>query len=306
VFYQEGIASWYGAEFAGRPTASGEIFDPAGFTAAHPELPFGTVLSVVNVENGRRVFVRVNDRGPFVQARVIDVSMAAAAHLGIIEKGIARVSIELAPQGSATGIVGAGIYGDAIGGSVPAVPPVVTAPPAVAAPPAYPPQQPAVAQNPAVIAEGTLPANAVAAPQAPVPQTQPPVAAPAAPPPLVTEVIPQTAPTPITPAAPPPVAVTPPAAVSVPAQTGGASATVLGGPFVSGKFYRLQLGSYKVARNAVEVFDRLTAAGFSPQWEPHGELYRVVITKVPASDIAAFAVRLGNAGFKEVMAREER
>jgi hypothetical protein len=85
-----------------------------------------------------------------------------------------------------------------------------------------------------------------------------------------------------------------------------ASAEIAGGPFVSGRYYRLQIGSYKVARNAVDVFDRLSAAGLNPQWEPYGDLYRVVISNVRAEDINTLAVRLGNAGFKEAIAREER
>jgi rare lipoprotein A len=85
-----------------------------------------------------------------------------------------------------------------------------------------------------------------------------------------------------------------------------ASAEISGGPFVKGRYYRLQIGSYKVAKNAVEVFDRLSAAGLNPQWEPFGELYRVVISNVRADDINSIAVRLGGAGFKEAIAREER
>ncbi|MDR2444746.1 MAG: SPOR domain-containing protein [Spirochaetaceae bacterium] len=84
------------------------------------------------------------------------------------------------------------------------------------------------------------------------------------------------------------------------------SAEITGGPFVSGRYYRLQVGSYKIAKNAVEVFDRLSAAGLNPQWEPYGDLYRVVISNVRAEDVNTIAVRLGNAGFKEAIAREER
>jgi rare lipoprotein A len=84
------------------------------------------------------------------------------------------------------------------------------------------------------------------------------------------------------------------------------SAEITGGPFVSGRYYRLQVGSYKIAKNAVEVFDRLSAAGLNPQWEPYGDLYRVVISNVRAEDINTIAARLGNAGFKEAIAREER
>ncbi|MDR1363438.1 MAG: SPOR domain-containing protein [Spirochaetaceae bacterium] len=84
------------------------------------------------------------------------------------------------------------------------------------------------------------------------------------------------------------------------------AAEIIGGPFVSGRYYRLQIGSFKVAKNAVEVFDRLSAAGLNPQWEPFGEMYRVVISNVRADEIDSIAIRLGNAGFKEVIVREER
>lgn len=91
----ETYASYYGEAFDGRPTASGEIFDMNGYTAAHKTLPFGTLLEVTNLENGKKVVVRVNDRGPFVGNREIDVSKAAADSLGMLNRGIARVSIKI-------------------------------------------------------------------------------------------------------------------------------------------------------------------------------------------------------------------
>jgi len=94
AFRQEGIASWYGPQFDGRLTASGEIFDATLFTAAHPHLPFGTILTVTNRANNRQVSVRVNDRGPFVEGRIIDVSQAAAEYLGMMVTGTASVIIE--------------------------------------------------------------------------------------------------------------------------------------------------------------------------------------------------------------------
>jgi rare lipoprotein A len=83
-------------------------------------------------------------------------------------------------------------------------------------------------------------------------------------------------------------------------------AEILGASIISGRSYRLQIGSFKVAKNAVEVFDRLTAAGLSPKWEPFEDYYRVVLTNVPAEDMQQVASKLGGAGFKEVIAREER
>ena len=90
-----GIASWYGRRYHGRRTASGEIFDMNSATAAHPTLPFGTRVQVTNLENGRSVVLRINDRGPFVRRRIIDVSRRAARVLGFVQKGTARVRVQL-------------------------------------------------------------------------------------------------------------------------------------------------------------------------------------------------------------------
>ncbi len=92
---QFGVASWYGGEFHGRPTSSGEIYDMYQLTCAHNTLPLGTVVMVTNLENGRSLELKVNDRGPFVKGRVIDVSYAAAQMLGMWEKGIAPVKVEV-------------------------------------------------------------------------------------------------------------------------------------------------------------------------------------------------------------------
>lgn len=92
-YLEEGIASYYAERFIGRPTASGEKLDGKAFTAAHPKLPFGTCLRVVNMENRRSVEVRVNDRGPYVKGRVVDVSPAAAKRLGLVDAGLARVRL---------------------------------------------------------------------------------------------------------------------------------------------------------------------------------------------------------------------
>ena len=89
-----GVASWYGREFAGRKTASGERFNPAEYTAAHRTLPFGTRVRVTNA-SGESVVVRINDRGPFHGGRVIDLSQAAAADLGIVRAGSGRVTLAL-------------------------------------------------------------------------------------------------------------------------------------------------------------------------------------------------------------------
>jgi rare lipoprotein A len=92
---EEGLASWYGGKFQGRRTASGEIFDTNEFTAAHKTLPFGTIVKVTNLENGESTVVRINDRGPFVPGRIIDLSRAAAAAIGLAGTGIAKVRIQV-------------------------------------------------------------------------------------------------------------------------------------------------------------------------------------------------------------------
>lgn len=98
VISSDVFASYYGEPFHGRPTASGEIFDMNAYTAAHKSLPFGTMVEVTNLENGKRVIVRINDRGPFVGNREIDLSRAAAQMLGMIGQGIARVTIKRVGQ----------------------------------------------------------------------------------------------------------------------------------------------------------------------------------------------------------------
>lgn len=94
-YTQTGIASWYGIEEHGRQAASGERFSMYGYTAAHKSLPIGTVVRVTNLENGRDVIVRINDRGPFVGGRIIDLSYTAAKSLDMIGKGTARVKVEV-------------------------------------------------------------------------------------------------------------------------------------------------------------------------------------------------------------------
>lgn len=90
---EEGVASWYGHPFHGRQTASGEVYDMDGPTAAHRTLPFGTVIRVENLDNGRSTELRVNDRGPFARGRILDVSRRGALELGMIGPGTARVRI---------------------------------------------------------------------------------------------------------------------------------------------------------------------------------------------------------------------
>lgn len=92
---ETGYASWYGGKFQGRRTASGEIFDTHKMTAAHKTLPFGTIVEVTNLNNGKSTQVRINDRGPFVESRIIDLSMAAAKAIEMLGSGVAPVKVEV-------------------------------------------------------------------------------------------------------------------------------------------------------------------------------------------------------------------
>ena len=93
-FQQQGIASWYGRKFHGRKTSNGETYDMYGLSAAHKTLPLGVYVAVTRLDDGRQVIVRVNDRGPFVAGRVIDLSYGAARKLGIVEEGTTRVRLQ--------------------------------------------------------------------------------------------------------------------------------------------------------------------------------------------------------------------
>jgi rare lipoprotein A len=128
--FQTGVASWYGDDFQGKLTANGEIYDMRKLTAAHQDLPFHTLVEVENMENGRKVLVRVNDRGPFLKGRIIDLSLKAAQRLEIAEKGTAEVSLRVVrwgvqgnvpgPAGEPEPVAGAPAPGDAPTPSVPA------------------------------------------------------------------------------------------------------------------------------------------------------------------------------------------
>jgi rare lipoprotein A len=92
---QAGLASWYGPGLHGRRTASGVVYTGTALTAAHRSLPFGTLVQVTNLANGRRVVVVIDDRGPFIRGRIIDLSVAAARRLGMVRDGVAPVRIKV-------------------------------------------------------------------------------------------------------------------------------------------------------------------------------------------------------------------
>ena len=313
LFRQEGVASWYGKEFEGKPTASGEIFNPDLYTAAHPNLPFGTILMVTNKQNMRQVTVRVNDRGPFVASRIIDLSRAAAEVLGIINTGTAQVTIEQMRDAVALGPV------------VPApaptpVAPVPTPTPVTPAPVPEAPSQAPVAPAPAVAANeagSTTASPEVISPANPAPEvaaaeTKTPVSPQLeiinvpADEPLEQIYIP--APT-TTPAAVPATtpSMEPTTAPTVTSATTPTAAKILGGipPRESLKSYRLQVGAFIVPENAIDVFEKLKNAGLSPAYEKNGDYYRVVLAGLKAEEIPVIAQTLGDTGFKEAIIREE-
>ena len=98
-YYEIGIASWYGPNFHGKATANGEVFNQYDITAAHKILPLPSLVKVINLENSRELIVRINDRGPFIENRIIDLSLKSAQLLGMQDQGTAKVSVELLDYG---------------------------------------------------------------------------------------------------------------------------------------------------------------------------------------------------------------
>jgi len=139
AFDQVGMASWYGEAFHGRPTANGEVFDMNAMTAAHPSLPLPSLIQVVNLANNREVVVRVNDRGPFAEDRILDLSKRAAEVLDFIEAGETRVRIRY---------LGPAPVGGASAGAAPVAPPVAPAVPGPAVPTPVVPSEAAPAPVP--------------------------------------------------------------------------------------------------------------------------------------------------------------
>lgn len=224
-YRQEGIASYYGDEYEGLNTASGEKYDSTKFTAAHPTLPFGTILTVTNTQNNKQVIVRVNDRGPSKPVRIIDVSKAAAEQLDMLITGTAPVIIEE---------------------RIPS---------------------PTVASSASPTSPSILPSP---------PNTS----------------------TPSENVGPPPY---------VPTRSGAIAAEIKPSipPVGTGKRYRIQVGAYKIVRNAMEVFDKLKNTGLNPAYERNGDYYRVVLAGINADDVQLVAEKLGTAGFREALIREE-
>jgi rare lipoprotein A len=304
-FRQDGVASWYGYEFDGRPTASGEIYNSSLFTAAHPTLPFGTILMVTNRQNNRQVAVKVNDRGPFVGGRIIDLSRAAAEQLDMLITGTAPVSIDKIQPNHP-------LYATP---SLYLQPQLFQQPPGYLSAPGYLPPQ--AFQPP----PGYLPPQ-----QAPMVVTQPMLPPPQRlPPPLPQQQI-QGPMTPILIPTPPPVPETPPPAApsSITVQVFPSNQTTTitpnpadfpGGPRarlnpsitpLPDRIYKLQVGSYRIAGNAVDAYVKLKAVGLEPSYERNGDYFRVVLANVRGTNVISVMDKLGTAGFREAIIREER
>ena len=270
-FRQEGIASWYGKEFEGRPTASGEIFNPNLYTAAHPTLPFGTILTVTNKNNMRQVTVRINDRGPFVAARIIDLSRAAAESLDMIISGTAPVIVEQAKNTA---------LGPVTNPTAPMAAPMTAPVPVIAA------NEPVFNEtSPRIInlePETPQARQETAAPPQPLPELE------------IVNVLPDS---PMVQDSHP----APQISYSAPA------AKIIGNmpPAESNKYYLLQVGAYKIPRNAINAREKLINAGLKPLVEKHGDFFRIVLAGISARDIPLIAQTLGDSGFREVLVREE-
>jgi rare lipoprotein A len=320
-FRQDGVASWYGYEFEGRPTASGEIYNSSQFTAAHPTLPFGTILLVTNRQNNRQVAVKVNDRGPFVGGRIIDVSRAAAEQLDMLITGTAPVSIDKIQPNHPLYAQGGYLPPQAIQpppGYV-AAPGYVTPPPGyVAPPPGYVAQPGYVAPPPGYVAAPGY----VLPQQAPVVITQPmppPQRLPPPPQQLPPQMLPPGAQTPVLVPTPPPLPPEPPAASpSINVNVYPSSPTVVTPDFgprarlnpsitpSPNRIYKLQVGSYRIAGNAVDAYVKLKAVGLVPSYERSGDNFRVVLAGIRGTDVMSVTEKLGMAGFREAVIREER
>jgi rare lipoprotein A len=406
-FRQEGIASWYGAEFNGRPTASGEIFNSSLYTAAHPTLPFGTQLTVTNLNNGRKVNVRVNDRGPFVSSRVIDLSLAAAQMLDMVTAGTAPVLIEAQAYGQAadsTYWAETNSYARSEGGNSSADS-QITAPPYPVYPNSYQTQEPVVVQvqppqqqitqyfqqpvqpaqpqaqqprypqqsqqvqqlpsmqqiqpvqqvlpvqqvqqvvqpmrplaQPVIVPQpqetqqtpGSQPAQSPPAnPAQPIQPLQiqipievkpmvnagsyPPASAaasasnlPAAPPAVSPAAVPAAPALSPAPASPPAPAANPQVTVILTPELTPAAVSPIQVRVKPNSIYRVQVGSFKEARNALAAFERLKGAGLSPVYERNGDFFRVVLSGIPSAEMAGVLQKIQTAGFNDPLLREER
>ena len=281
----ETYASYYGEAFNGRPTSSGEIFDMNAYTAAHKTLPFGTFLEVTNLENGKKVVVRVNDRGPFVPNREIDLSKAAAKSLGMISRGITRVSIKRVDSLDHAALVATtDVYSDTTTESAPKGAHPVTD----SQPEAVPVQKEAVSDIPAKgsdTAAETAPSKVTQA-QASQPNTT------------------QRQPASVDQQTAKPDTVKGAANRSASAQPAQTPAPVYS-QGTSGVLWRIQLGAFAREENALRLVVQLRKAGFDPAYERTEKSVRVVLPGIQPDDLEKVKEALANHSFTDYVIRQE-
>ena len=259
-----GIASWYGDAFHMKPTANGELFDMNRVSAAHTTLPLPSMVEVTNLDNGRRMIVRVNDRGPFVDNRVIDLSREAARQLGMDRAGLAKVRVRYVGPAPLLGPDGGVRYANAK--------PLPTRVPA----PAYPTRMPSPGADPVMELASAAPraaASSYSTATTAVPMTAP---APAA---IGSQALP-----PITGAA---ISSAPIGSPYVPPAAAPALAASTASPL------RIQAGAFSSQANARLAVSQLSRAGqatIEPTQRDGMTLYRVVLA-APADEAAAYALR---------------
>lgn len=287
---EHGVASWYGQEFAGRTTANGEIFDPLLFTAAHRSLPFGTIVDVRNAKTNQSVRVRINDRGPYIGNRTIDLSYAAAQQISLIEPGSGEIDLTIVRLGKGEREPPAP-FSVTIGNETPAPQVAAAAPPAAITPAPAPAPQPVVVdrvqvENRKQVSPSGKSVEIVPLPQPPAPTS---VAARQTPPPA-----PVPAPVPPPAPAPAPVRVQPQPVAPAPQPQPATSPT--------GR-YVVQVGAFSVEENAKILQTRLTKIGLDSHVD-HGSLYFVRLgpyaTREEAVQIRA---KLENAGISAIVMR---
>ena len=316
---ETGLASWYGPKFTGRPTASGETYNPTYLTAAHRSLPFGSLVHVQNLDNQRDMVVRINDRGPFVRGRILDLSQAAAEVLGFRDRGVARVRITRVQARSPSPPAAA----KAPANATPAAP---TAVPAAAAGQAHedgaaaPPDTMATPADPAAFGLAkpdfsveSIPTKSAPGPATTAENTQPsrtaagapqsiPGAAPAAAPNLAST------PTPAPPT-PSPANTPAPKTAAVAAPKGEAPVSTRTAPAAgTGDFY-VQIGAFRDAPGAKEHAESAGHLGVPLRTEFTGGWYRVLAgpyaRRDQANQVRAEFARSGIEGFVRTFAPED-
>lgn len=303
----EAKASYYGEEFNGKPTSSGEIFDMNALTAAHKTLPFGTLLEVTNLENGKKVTVRVNDRGPFVDDRELDMSKAAAARIGILDAGLGRVSIRKVGMADTHAVAAADPTETGVARSATATNGDASRSPARGTGPASGANGAAGSATAAALAPETPPKTPSNQPGSVVGSTAGAMpATPAATPPAPTPALVDGAARPVSGSA----ARSTKGAQSLETKEDGAvpntpvpALAATASP--SGPRWRIQLGSFSREDNATRLVVRLRKDGFNPAFEKTATVTRVVIAGIGDGVLAGIRGKLDHAGYTGYIVRQE-